>query len=528
MGECWTKQFPVPKKPEYSYTKFDAFTNDNKVKNHIKLEAKLLYIDKNYSCQIKLNIFTNKEKTAFKPGGTTEIGTIDKKNGIISFQKFFVMQYFFEKSQPLEFVIFGSIQAKIQTSLQNIMGCRGQIFTQEIDGYDNVTLEIKGFAFDQKIINILYINIGLKGELYRKGLVYSFIAKEKKEKKEKKQILYKSEGIKAIKSEKAKNFILCTIPDIYIPKDGNHKESEVCISFDDAMHNKNLGEYNGTLSSLINKDKKVKLKQNITASIRIEAIKNYSFLDYLRGGMQINLTVAIDFTTSNLPPDDKLSYHYLGAKQTIYEKAIKSCGDIVAEYDFDKKFPAFGFGGKFFDEFEVSHCFPLNGNTNDPEIKGIDGILKAYRNVLVNSELSQPTYFHFVIDKLNEIVKKEVEQNKDIYNILMILTDGIIDDMNETIDSLVESSFLPISVIIIGIGNADFSIMNKLDADDDPLYDKNERKADRDLVQFVPFIKFQNDGQKLAEQVLEEIPRQIVEYYQHKKISPGEPKVDYI
>ena len=208
MGECWTKQFPVPKKPEYSYTKFDAFTNDNKVKNHIKLEAKLLYIDKDYSCQIKLNIFTNKEKTAFKPGGTTEIGTIDKKNGIISFQKFFVMQYFFEKSQPLEFVIFGSIQAKIQTSLQNIMGCRGQIFTQEIDGYDNVTLEIKGFAFDQKIINILYINIGLKGELYRKGLVYSFIAKEKKEKKEKKQILYKSEGIKAIKSEKAKNFII--------------------------------------------------------------------------------------------------------------------------------------------------------------------------------------------------------------------------------------------------------------------------------------------------------------------------------
>ena len=108
----------------------------------------------------------------------------------------------------------------------------------------------------------------------------------------------------------------------------------------------------------------------------------------------------------------------------------------------------------------------------------------------------------------------------------MILTDGIIDDMNETIDSLVESSFLPISVIIIGIGNADFSVMNKLDADDNPLYDKNDRKADRDLVQFVPFINFQNDGQKLAEQVLEEVPRQIVEYYQHKKISPGQPKME--
>ena len=42
------------------------------------------------------------------------------------------------------------------------------------------------------------------------------------------------------------------------------------------------------------------------------------------------------------------------------------------------------------------------------------------------------------------------------YNILMILTDGIIRDMQETINALVEASFLPISVIIIGIGNANF------------------------------------------------------------------------
>ena len=67
--------------------------------------------------------------------------------------------------------------------------------------------------------------------------------------------------------------------------------------------------------------------------------------------------------------------------------------------------------------------------------------------------------------------------------------------------------------------------MDILDADENPLYDKNHRKADRDLVQFVPYKEFKNDGQKLAEQVLEEVPRQIVEYYQHKKISPGDPIV---
>ena len=64
--------------------------------------------------------------------------------------------------------------------------------------------------------------------------------------------------------------------------------------------------------------------------------------------------------------------------------------------------------------------------------------------------------------------------------------------------------------------------MDILDADKKPLIDKNGRKADRDLVQFVPFNKFKDNPPKLAEQVLEEIPRQVIEYYQHKGIQPRE------
>ena len=95
---------------------------------------------------------------------------------------------------------------------------------------------------------------------------------------------------------------------------------------------------------------------------------------------------------------------------------------------------------------------------------------------------------------------------RDNYNILMILTDGIIEDIYDTINSLVEASYLPISVINIDIGNAVFSNMDVLDDDEDPLYDNNGRKADKDLIQFVPFKDFKNYGKKLAEQVLEEVP----------------------
>ena len=150
------------------------------------------------------------------------------------------------------------------------------------------------------------------------------------------------------------------------------------------------------------------LNSNLSANINIDAIKNYSFIDYLRGGMQINLTVAIDFTGSNGPPNMPNSLHYMGVKQNQYEIAIRSCGDIVAYYDYDQKFPAFGFGGKFFRGPNVNHCYPLNGNPNDPEILGIDGILAAYRKVLANTELWGPTHFHYIIDKLNETVKQEI------------------------------------------------------------------------------------------------------------------------
>ena len=510
------KKPELPSKPKINFDDIEPFKNNN----NVKLEPRLLNIKGNHTCQIKLKFLT--EENLIKEEETEE-GFVDEETETMSFQKFFMMKYQFEKNQQIIFEISGTIEAKIQTFLQNIMGGKDQTFKKTIEGTDDVIFEVKGFSYENELISILNIDISMKGHIENTGLIYKIINKEKKNKK---GYLYRSECVKPIKTEKEIDFIRCEIPDIYICKEGKYENYNICISFEDALNNKNLGEYNKPLSSSINKNISFELKDDISAIIKIVPIKNYPFIDYLKGGMEINLTVAIDFTSSNNPPSDKNSLHYLGAEKTQYEIAIKSCGDIVAKYDLDQKFPVFGFGGKFYGNDKASHCFPLNGNPSDPEIKGIDGILEAYRDVLNNTELYQPTNFHYIIDKLNETTKKEIEEHKDIYNILMILTDGIIDDMDKTIDSLVEASFLPISVIIIGIGGADFSNfsqMDTLDADYVPLRDRNGRKSDRDLVQFVPFKKFENDGEKLAEQVLEEIPRQIVEYYQHQNISPGEP-----
>ena len=525
MGaQCQTKNLPTD--AQYFYTNFDSYARDTQVRDTVKLEPKLKNIHGSQSCQVQLIIFTDSNRIQYKPGGQTELSSVNSSTNTINFQKFFVMEYFFEKDQPIEFRITGTVNGVVKTSLPNIMGSRGQTLNKPIEGTDGIILEVKGFSYKSKMTSTLKVDVSVNGRLYGKGFMYTIKAKGNTNNPQN-NMLYKSELNIPLKNVQNIHFKQCSIPDIYVSSDGNYETSIIGLEIMDAKHNKKLGEYSGSLKPLINNNTSLKLGSVGMANISVDAIKNYSFIDYLRGGMQINLTVAIDFTGSNGNPNQPSSLHYLGPNANQYETAIRACGDIVAYYDYDQKFPVFGFGGKFYGNPNVDHCFPLNCNPDDPEIYGIDGILQTYRTVLSNTQLFGPTYFHYFIDRLNAQVKEEIaRENYNNYNVLMILTDGIIEDMDDTINSLVEASFLPISVIIIGIGTADFSNMEFLDADDEPLYDQNHRKADRDLVQFVPYRNFQNNGQKLAEQVLEEIPRQIVEFYQHKKISPGEPIVN--
>lgn len=70
------------------------------------------------------------------------------------------------------------------------------------------------------------------------------------------------------------------------------------------------------------------------------------------------------------------------------------------------------------------------------------------------------------------------------YYVLLLLTDGIIEDMEDTIREIIKCSGLPLSIIIVGVGSADFSAMSALDSDD-KLLSIGGSKALRDIVQFV-------------------------------------------
>lgn len=83
------------------------------------------------------------------------------------------------------------------------------------------------------------------------------------------------------------------------------------------------------------------------------------------------------------------------------------------------------------------------------------------------------------------------------------------------------------SVIIVGIGQGDFKIMHDLDDDNMEMVDSRGQRTERDLVQFVEFEKFSNNGVSLAREVLEELPRQVSEYFQLMGLSPQDVRNSY-
>ena len=116
---------------------------------------------------------------------------------------------------------------------------------------------------------------------------------------------------------------------------------------------------------------------------------------------------------------------------------------------------------------------------------------------------------------------EHVQQNNQKYFILLIITDGIINDMQKTIDEIVRGSAYPLSIIIVGVGQEDFTSMETLDADDEPLYSKTYKKVmERDIVQFVPFRDFRENPVLLAKETLAEVPKQLISIFEKNKITP--------
>ncbi|XP_032987379.1 copine-9 isoform X3 [Rhinolophus ferrumequinum] len=287
-----------------------------------------------------------------------------------------------------------------------------------------------------------------------------------------------------------------------------------------------------TVYEVLNPRKKCKKKKYVNSGtvtlLSFSVDSEFTFVDYIKGGTQLNFTVAIDFTASNGNPLQPTSLHYMSPYQlSAYAMALKAVGEIIQDYDSDKLFPAYGFGAKLPPEGRISHQFPLNNNDEDPNCAGIEGVLESYFQSLRTVQLYGPTYFAPVINQVARAAAKISDGSQ--YYVLLIITDGVISDMTQTKEAIVSASSLPMSIIIVGVGPAMFEAMEELDGDDVRVSSRG-RYAERDIVQFVPFRDYVDRSgnqvlsmARLAKDVLAEIPEQLLSYMRTRDIQPRPP-----
>ena len=526
-----------------------------------------------------------------------KIYTSSKKD--IKFPKICSIDYFFEKEQQLKIeVISQKVKKEVILIIGNILSSNNNSLSVNIEKQFNIKIIANTPETDELCcefdVSILHTKpIG-------KELFYVLSNSHG-------QLISRKQFNRVCKSEEAFpgnnndwNFSLISLPKTYFCL---KEDQDVLIQILEFNSSKTEAEERLRLAFKYSDGLKG-IQENIDSKgikgfvkIHIKEFNLLSFVDYVAKGLNINLITAIDFTGSNGHPMDEASLHYInGQEPTQYEKALRSCGEILAAYDDDQLIPLFGFGGVPPNKMLVEHAFSLaqfqkpdneikfktkfhskassrisilknkdkekkkssivmnfeenekkidnfksvkseeSDHSDDEEVGdikekkkesaslfkeesvyGLDGVIEAYKNSINKIVFSGPTNFTPLIDKIRNAIRKEGFDSKKYY-ILLIITDGQISDLKQTINAIVQAGDLPLSIVIVGVGDDDFSSMRELDGDDFPLTNFNNKVTPRDIAQFVPFSEFSHDMKLLGAEILKEIPYQVESFFQYNNI----------
>ena len=116
---------------------------------------------------------------------------------------------------------------------------------------------------------------------------------------------------------------------------------------------------------------------------------------------------------------------------------------------------AYGFGDVVTQDISV---FNIAGGERTP-CSDFRDVQVRDNEMLKEVVLSGPTSFAPIIRKSMEHVKKS--GNK--FHILVIIADGQMEDEGPTVSSIIEASKLPLSIVLVGVGDGPWDIMEEFD-----------------------------------------------------------------
>ena len=236
----------------------------------------------------------------------------------------------------------------------------------------------------------------------------------------------------------------------------------------------------------------------------------FSFFDYIKAGIKLESYIGIDFTQGVEHNQDTDSNQYL--------QAISGFRETI--YDYVRDFQVYGYGATLKNQIlmENPDYFNLSLSQN-PTLTGYANIEKAYKECLDQIKYLNSCSLSPLLNNIKKIIYERYKP--DIYSILFLLVNNspANKDLQNTIDSFIENSYLPLSVVIIGIGNRELDDVKKLINHKNKYSSKGMERL-RNNIYFISMKECNFNNEMLKNKCLKELPKQLVEYYSLTKSSP--------
>lgn len=247
-----------------------------------------------------------------------------------------------------------------------------------------------------------------------------------------------------------------------------------------------------------------------------------SFTELIKNTIEIKTIIGIDCSNDQSQQNTQTT-KYVNSTKYI----IKNICDVLMKYNKDKEMtiPSYGFGGNVNNKDDIK-VFPLAVNTNDINIKTIDKVITEYESVITQVKCAENNNTNLcdVIQEMTGTAKSESNTNY-YYVIVITLKKGNDNDIKQLKNIIVQLADYPVSLVVVGLNNGDintssFEGLRLLDNEEFPIYNEKGDKIKRDIFQFKEINVCDNNNDnnnKVIGDILNEIPRQIEEYYEFEK-----------
>ena len=362
-----------------------------------------------------------------------------------------------------------------------------------------------------------FYSIKLTTEDYSLGQVGIFETEEIQCLEDNEEIVFKNNITLDYHFDKRQKLIITIIKIILVNKEHKIKENERHTTLSSLVVSPN-----STYERALNKDfpNQDVLCIKLTKINNNKKEENDSIFEFIKSGIKLSIFVSMDFSNRKNKQNIKESINN-------YTNIIKGIISKMGIYTDNYKLFYNGYGATLKNTNNSSllykSIFDIDISEKDFSKINNEDLDKYIESTIPEIKVCISSLIRKITMKIYELYKA------NYYNVLFILARELTDenDRQETIDAFIESSYLPLTIIIIGEGKNDLSRMNELYGKYIKVSSTGMNK-NRENIIYINFTNdFKDNANIMIEFCLREICKQIIGFYKLIKCTPQLIKMNY-